>query len=77
MNQRRLNILNIPNSLRLDLTNQDIVRRLGDTKGKGGGRIPIWINYEYLGLAFNFVSSDWNDSQNPISDITLFTSKSP
>ena len=62
----------LPLNLTLDLKNQDIVRRFGDSKEKGGGKIPIWINYEHLGITFNFLSNDWNDDQNPITDITFF-----
>ena len=46
------------------MKNTDIVRRFGDSKDKGGGSIPIWINYENFGIQFTFQSKDWNDTCN-------------
>ena len=57
------------------MKNQDIVRRFGDSKDKGGGSIPVYISYEHLGVSFNFLSKDWSDQQNPITDLTLFIPK--
>lgn len=37
--------------------------------------MPIWINYEFLGIGFNFLTNDWNDNNNPITDITIFKPK--
>ena len=51
------------------------MRRFGDTKEKGGGSIPVWISYEHLGISFNFLSKNWSDDQNPITDITVFSPK--
>ena len=33
----------------------------GDSKEKGGGSIPVWINYEHIGISFNFLNKNWND----------------
>lgn len=65
----------IPFGLTFDHKNQDVVRRFGDSKEKGGGSIPIWVNYEHLGLQFSFQNKDWSDAQNPITHIMIFGSK--
>ena len=40
----------LPYGLSLEVKNQEIVRKFGDSKEKGGGSIPIWINFEHLGI---------------------------
>ena len=62
----------LPYKLTWDKFNTDVVKRLGDTKNKGGGSIPIWITYEHLGIGFTFQNNDWADCQNPMTMITLF-----
>ncbi len=65
----------LPYGLTFDQKNQDVVRKFGDSKEKGGGSIPIWLNYEHLGLSFQFLSKDWADAYNPITHITIFRGK--
>lgn len=55
------------------MKNQDIVKKFGDTKDKGGGTVPIWIRYEHIGVEFQFVGTNWSDIQNPIEHIKLFS----
>jgi hypothetical protein len=43
------------------MNNQDIVRRFGDTKEKGGGSVPVWLSYEHLGIGFTFLNKNWED----------------
>ena len=43
------------------MKNQDVVKKFGDTKDKGGGTLPIWVRYEHIGIEFQFVGKDWND----------------
>ena len=45
---------------------------LGDTKNKGGGTIPIWIDYRQAGLTLTFQSKDWNDTENPLVIVTIY-----
>jgi hypothetical protein len=52
--------------------NQDIVRKFGDTKHKGGGSLPIWIRYEHIGIEFGFQGKVWADAANPIVYIKVF-----
>lgn len=40
----------IPYKITMDMKNVDIVKRFGDSKEKGGGSIPIWLNYENFGI---------------------------
>ena len=51
----------LPFKLTWEKYNTDVVKRLGDTKNKGGGSIPIWITYEHLGIGFTFQNNDWAD----------------
>ncbi|CDW82229.1 UNKNOWN [Stylonychia lemnae] len=64
--------LKLPYKLEWKHKNQDVVRRLGDSKNKGGGSIPVWINFEHMGISFQFLNNDWADSANPITHITIF-----
>jgi len=56
----------------MKLVNEEVVKRFGDTKDKGGGSIPIWVKYEHLGIEVQFRGKDWNDAANPIEHIKLF-----
>ena len=62
----------LPFRITWENNNQDIVKKLGDSKVKGGGSIPVWINYEHLGIKVEFLRSSWEDIENPLSSITLF-----
>lgn len=44
----------LPFKLNIGHKNQDVVKKFGDTKDKGGGTIPIWVRYEHKGLEFQF-----------------------
>lgn len=54
------------------MKNVDIVEYLGDTPKKGGGKYPIHLSYPLLGIDISFLSSNWNDTNNPITYITLY-----
>lgn len=56
----------------MNMKNQEVVKRFGDTKDKGGGTIPIWVRYEHLGIEIGFKNRDWNDTANPIDHIKIF-----
>jgi hypothetical protein len=62
----------LPYNLNFDLKNINIVEYLGDTKKKGGGKYPIFLCYPNLGLEITFLSSNWNDLNNPIVFICIF-----
>jgi frataxin-like iron-binding protein CyaY len=58
------------------MTNQEIVLRLGEPDRKGGPpTIPVWISYESRGIQFEFKTKSWEDKQNPIEIIVLFSPK--
>ena len=54
------------------MKNVDIVKYLGDTPKKGGGKYPIYLNYSHLGIEITFLNSNWNDTDNPIIFISIF-----
>lgn len=59
------------------MNNQDIVRKFGDSNQKGGGKVPVWIAYEQIGLQVNFQNKDWADAANPLTHISLFEKALP
>lgn len=65
----------IANVIDLSMKNVDIVEYLGDTPKKSGGKYPITLCYPYLGLDISFLSSNWNDTDNPITYISLYQRK--
>jgi hypothetical protein len=56
-----------------DHKNMQIVEYLGDTSAKAGGKTPIWLSYERLGIEITFLGSDWGDVDNPITHVSIFT----
>ena len=62
----------LPYKLTFKLRSEDVVKRFGDTKDKGGGSVPIWVKYEHLGVEVQFRGKDWNDAANPIDHIKFF-----
>jgi len=62
----------LPYKLTFKFKSEDIVKRFGDTKDKGGGSVPIWVKYEHLGVEVQFQGKDWNDAANPIDHLKLF-----
>jgi hypothetical protein len=62
----------IPYNITWKMLNKDIVSKFGDTIKKGGGNVPIFLNYPRLGIEFNFVGKAWHDVENPLSHINLF-----
>ena len=63
------------NLIDLSMKNVEIVELLGDTPKKNGGKYPITLCYPYLGIDFSFLSSNWNDTDNPITYISLYQRK--
>jgi len=55
------------------MVNKNIVELFGDTPIKKGGNLPVWLCYEHLGIEFNFLNNSWNDTENPLIFICLFT----
>ncbi len=54
------------------MVNKNIVEIFGDTPKKRGGKTPIWLCYENLGIEFNFLNCSWNDTENPIIFVCVF-----
>lgn len=50
--------------------------RLGEPEGKpkpgGPGAMPIYIDYKALGVQVDFLSSSYEDKENPISCICFY-----
>eukprot|EP00742_Colponemidia_sp_Colp-10_P011237 GILJ01012460.1.p1 GENE.GILJ01012460.1~~GILJ01012460.1.p1 ORF type:complete len:247 (-),score=15.86 GILJ01012460.1:155-895(-) len=67
----------LPHDLSLDDTNVQVVTKLGEPSDKGGGVLPVWIAYEVLGVQIDFISRSWEDQNNPISHITIFSPLAP
>uniref|UniRef100_A0A7S0E4S4 Uncharacterized protein n=1 Tax=Hanusia phi TaxID=3032 RepID=A0A7S0E4S4_9CRYP len=62
----------LPYDLHFDLTNVDVVRKLGEPDGKGGHHVPVWITYDQKGLQVNFEGFSFEDRQNKIASVILF-----
>lgn len=62
----------LPYRISFDMKNVHIVQHLGDTPKKGGGKEPIFLSYPHLGIEITFLSSNWNDLDNPIIYISQF-----
>ena len=62
----------LPYSLNMEMRAYEIICKLGDTKEKGGGSLPIWLRYPSLGIEFTFIGKQWDDPHNPLAFITLF-----
>ncbi len=54
------------------MVNKNIVEIFGDTPRKEGGKVPVWLCYDNLGIEFNFLNKSWNDTENPIIFICFF-----
>ena len=64
--------VSLPFGLVWKMTNQDIVRRFGDTPDKGGYKVPVWLEYKKIGIGFTFLNASFTDAENPIIFITIF-----
>ncbi|EPZ31240.1 hypothetical protein ROZALSC1DRAFT_31441 [Rozella allomycis CSF55] len=63
----------LPFNLSPKMTIKDVVQLVGEPDKKGGSRmVPIWISYEDMGLQLDFVGSNWEDPNNPLSFVTIF-----
>ena len=53
----------MPYNLNFTMTNEHIVRLLGEPSTKGGGGLNnIYINYDALGIEINFNTLNWEYS---------------
>merc|ERR1719296_265181 len=63
----------LPYGLEWSDVSGEVVRKLGEPSDKfGGGRLPIGIGFETLGVDVNFTNSSWEDRKNPITFISVF-----
>lgn len=66
----------LPEALQWSDLNRDVVRRLGEPSDRfGGGRVPVGISYELLGLDVTFQNRSWDDDANPIAFLGVFERK--
>jgi len=64
----------VPFELSLDMTNADVVEKLGEPQGKPlrGNVIAMFVDYKKLGLQIDFVGKSYDDNKNPISSICFY-----
>ncbi len=62
----------LPAGLTLGLKGWAVVGRYGDTSKKGGGKIPVWLEYPHLGFQLSFQGSSWEDQNNVIVSMCIF-----
>ena len=66
--------LELPCGLRFDMVGKDVVERLGEPDKKGGGgKAPLLLVYQSLGLQITLGAADWNRGKSsPIEAIDVF-----
>jgi len=53
--------------------NPDVVNKFGEpSKKPKEGIIPIYIDYNQLGLQIDFLTKSYEDKKNPITNICLY-----
>jgi len=62
----------LPYKITWEMKNKAIVEKLGDTKIKGGGNVPVWLAFNNLGIEFSFLGKLWADTENVMTHISLF-----
>ena len=62
----------LPYSVSISDVNRKIVDKLGEPDSKGSQCEGVWIAYSSLGLQFDFASKSWEDTNNPITCVTVF-----
>mmetsp|Transcript_8200 Transcript_8200/g.18352 ORF Transcript_8200/g.18352 Transcript_8200/m.18352 type:complete len:230 (-) Transcript_8200:17-706(-) len=66
----------LPEGLSWTDVGRDVVGRFGEPSDKfGGGRLPVGISYDTLGLDINFKNNTWQDAVNPINYLAVFPSQ--
>ena len=66
--------LELPCGLGFDMVGKDVVERLGEPDKKGGGgKAPLLLVYQGLGLQVTIAATDWNRGQSsPVEAIDVF-----
>eukprot|EP00914_Ancora_sagittata_P008700 GHVO01016866.1.p2 GENE.GHVO01016866.1~~GHVO01016866.1.p2 ORF type:complete len:145 (+),score=35.98 GHVO01016866.1:793-1227(+) len=65
--------LKLPRGLSLTMTIQGVVEALGQpTQKSGGGISPISLSYDKIGTQFEFLGTQWNDKDNPVTSIVFY-----
>lgn len=67
----------LPYGLSWDMNNVNVVQRFGEPSGKPtrSHRIPIYVDYERLGLLIDFVDSSYENLDNRIACICIYQSR--
>jgi len=70
--------LDLPCGLRFDMVGKDVVERLGEPDKKGGGgKVPLLLVYQSLGLQVTLGAADWDRGKSsPVEAIDVFASPS-
>ena len=66
--------LDLPCGLRFDMVGKDVVERLGEPDKKGGGgKVPLLLVYQSLGLQVTLGAADWDRGKSsPVEAIDVF-----
>ena len=67
----------LPHCVNISDVNRNVVEKLGEPDSKGSQCDGIWIAYNRLGLQFDFASKSWEDTNNPITCVTVFKPHPP
>jgi len=67
----------MPQEISWDMNNAKVVSKLGEPSKKPprGGTIPIFVDYENLGLQIDFKTISYEDRDNPLTCICLYPPK--
>lgn len=64
----------LPEELKWDMSNADVVGKLGEPEGKPnkGNVIPMFVDYTHLGIQIDFATKSFEDNTNPLTVICLY-----
>ena len=67
-------VLDLPCGLTFDMVGKDVVERLGEPDKKGGGgKVPLLLVYQSLGLQVTLGAADWDRGKSsPVEAIDVF-----